>query len=132
MLQWICVLAESVDQRCSVKQVFLEISKKITGKYMCQSLFFDKVADLRLTTLLRKSLWNRCFPVNFSKFLRTPFLTECLRWLLLFYLDVLEKSIICELTSHNPFYREKIWKNSKSIGMLLECYMIEILLVIPI
>ena len=99
---------------------------------MCQSLFFDKVADLRLTTLLRKSLWNRCFPVNFSKFLRTPFLTECLRWLLLFYLDVLEKSIICELTSHDPFYREEIWKNSKSIGMLLECYMIGILLVIPI
>ena len=28
-------------------------------------------------------LWHRCFPVNFAKFLRTPFLTEHLRWLLL-------------------------------------------------
>ena len=27
--------------------------------------------------------WHRCFPVNFAKFLRTPFFTEHLRWLLL-------------------------------------------------
>ena len=26
--------------------------------------------------LLKKRLWNRCFPVNFVKFLRTPFRTE--------------------------------------------------------
>ena len=25
-------------------------------------------------TLLKKRLWHRCFPVNFAKFLRTPFL----------------------------------------------------------
>ena len=25
-------------------------------------------------TLLKKSLWHRCFPVNFAKFLRAPFL----------------------------------------------------------
>ena len=31
----------------------------------------------------KKNLWHRCFPVNFSKFLRTPFFTEHLRWLLL-------------------------------------------------
>ena len=36
----------------------------------------------RPTTLLKKSLWHRCFPVNFVKFRRTPFLTEHL-WLLL-------------------------------------------------
>ena len=32
-------------------------------------------------------LWHRCFPVNFAKFLRTPFLTEHLRWLLLNMID---------------------------------------------
>ena len=37
---------------------------KFTGKHLCQSLFFNKVAGLR----------HRCFPVNFAKFLRTPFL----------------------------------------------------------
>ena len=47
---------------------------KFTGKHLCQSLFFNKVAGLRLATLLKKRLWYRCFPVNFVKFLRTPFL----------------------------------------------------------
>ena len=44
---------------------------KLTGKYLCQSLFFNKVAGLR--PLLKKRLWYRCFPVNFAKFPRTPF-----------------------------------------------------------
>ena len=34
-------------------------------------------------TLLQKSLWHRCFAVNFAKLLKTPFLTEHLWWLLL-------------------------------------------------
>ena len=41
---------------------------------MCQSLFFNKVAGMRPSNLLKKSFWYRCFPVNFVKFLRTPFL----------------------------------------------------------
>ena len=35
---------------------------------------FNKVAWVRPATLLKKSLLHRCFPVNFAKFLRTPFL----------------------------------------------------------
>ena len=57
--------------------------RKIYRKNLCQSLHFNKVAGLRSATLLKKRLQHRCFPVNFSKFLRTPFLTEHLRWLLL-------------------------------------------------
>ena len=38
---------------------------------------------LRPATLLKKRLWHRCFPVDFGKFLRAPFLIEHLRWLLL-------------------------------------------------
>ena len=38
--------------------------------------------DLRLATLLKKRPWSRCFPVNFAKFLRTPFFLEHLWWLL--------------------------------------------------
>ena len=34
-------------------------------------------------TLLKKRLLHRCFPVNFAEFLRTPFFTEYLWWLLL-------------------------------------------------
>ena len=44
---------------------------KFTGKHLCQSLFFNKVAGL--ASLLTKRLWHRCFPVKFAKFLRTPF-----------------------------------------------------------
>ena len=56
---------------------------KFTGKHLCQSLFVNKVAGLKLATLLKKRLWNRCFFVNFAKFLRTPFFIEHLWWLLL-------------------------------------------------
>ena len=56
---------------------------KFTGKHLCQGLFFNKVAGLRTATLLKKRLWHRCFPVNFVKFLRTPFIIEHLWWLLL-------------------------------------------------
>ena len=42
-----CEGAETVAQTCSVKKVS--------------------------ATLLKKRLWHRCFPVNFAKFLRTPF-----------------------------------------------------------
>ena len=41
---------------------------KFTVKHLCQSFFFNK------ETL-------GCVPVNFAKFLRTPFLTEHLWWL---------------------------------------------------
>ena len=56
---------------------------KFTGKHLCQNFFFNKVACLRTATLLKKKLWHRCFPENFVKFLRTPFLTEHMCWLLL-------------------------------------------------
>ena len=39
-------------------------SAKFTRKHLRQ----------RPATLLKKSLWHRCFPVTFAKFLRTPFL----------------------------------------------------------
>ena len=48
--------------------------EKFTGKHLCQSLFFNKIAGLRPAMLLKKRLWLRCFPVNFAKFLRTPYL----------------------------------------------------------
>ena len=55
---------------------------KFTGKHLRLSLFFNNVAGLRPATLLKKTLWHRCFPMNFAKLLRTPFI-EQLRWLLL-------------------------------------------------
>ena len=47
---------------------------KFTGKRLCQSLIFNKVAGLRPANLVKKRIQHRCSPVNFAKFLRTPFL----------------------------------------------------------
>ena len=63
--------SEAVVKSCSVKKASLEISQ-ISRENACARACF-----------LKKRLWHRCFPVNFSKFLRTSFLTEHLRWLLL-------------------------------------------------
>ena len=73
--------SEAVVQRCSVRKGVLRNFEKFWGKYRCQNLLFNKVAGLRPATLLKRRLWNRCFPVHFSKFQRTTFLTEHLRWL---------------------------------------------------
>ena len=64
----------SSHQKCSMKKGALWNFTKFTGKHLCQSPFFDKVAGLRPPTLLKERLWNRCFPVNFVKVLRTSFL----------------------------------------------------------
>ena len=77
-----------MHSRSSRPEVFCEKSvlrniAKFTEKHLCQSLFCNKVAGLRPATLLKMRLWHRCFPVNFAKFLRTPFFTEHLKRLLL-------------------------------------------------
>ena len=46
---------------------------KITVKHPCQSLFFNKVAGLRIANLLKERLWHKCFTVNFLKFLKNTF-----------------------------------------------------------
>ena len=73
----------SSHQSCSVKEGVLRNFTKFTGKHLWQNLFFNKVPGLRPATLSKKRLWHRCFPVNFMKFLRTPFYIRHLWWLLL-------------------------------------------------
>ena len=63
--------------RSSLPEVFCEKGAlrnfpKFTGKQLCQSLFLIEL-QAPLATLLKKRLWHRCFPVNFAKFLKTPF-----------------------------------------------------------
>ena len=69
-------LFRSSHQWSSVKKGVLGNFAKFTGKPLCQSLFFNKVAGFRPEILLKKRLWHRRFPGNFAKFLRTPFFTE--------------------------------------------------------
>ena len=44
---------------------------------------FKKVAALKARNFIKKKLQHRCFPVNITKFLRTPFFAEHLWWLFL-------------------------------------------------
>ena len=73
----------SSHRRCSVKKGVLRNFTKFTGKHLCQSLFFSKVAG-HISFLLKKRLWHRRFPVNSVKFLRAPFLHNTSGRLLLY------------------------------------------------
>ena len=77
------------------KKIGLRNFAKFTRKYLCKSLFFNKIAGLRPEISLQKRLWHRYFPANFAKFLRTPFLTERIRWLLLFFILTELKWLAC-------------------------------------
>ena len=57
-----CKIARSNGSGVSVKNLLLKMST---------------------ATLLKKRLWDRCFPVNFAKFLRTLIFLEHFWWLLL-------------------------------------------------
>ena len=59
--------------RYFLRKVVLTNFAKLTGKHLCQSLFLNKVTGHRPAILFKKRLWHRSFPVNFAKFLRTPF-----------------------------------------------------------
>ena len=68
VMQWSKHL-EVFSEKCVLKNV-----AKFTGKHMCQSLFLIKLSKLsKLSNLSKKRLCHTCFPVNFVKFLRTPF-----------------------------------------------------------
>ena len=68
-------IIRSSHRRCSIKKGILNNFTKFTGKHLCQGLFLHKIAGLRPAALLKKRLWNRFFPTNFVKFLRTSFFT---------------------------------------------------------
>ena len=73
---------EAVAQRCSVKKVFSEVWQN-SQKNTCARVSFLIKMQAPPVALLKNRLWHRCFPVSFVKFLRTPFYTEHLWWLLL-------------------------------------------------
>ena len=75
---------EAVVQRCSVKRVFSEISQNPQENTCARVSFLIKLQTSRPQVRLSR----RCFPVNFEKFLRTPFFIEHLWWLLLSYCKV--------------------------------------------
>ena len=50
---------------------------------------------------IKKGIWQRCFPVNFAKFLRTNFFTEHLQWLLVCVILWQDIVTLIELHAYN-------------------------------
>ena len=48
--------------KCSIRKGVLRNFTKFSGKHLCQSLFFDKVASLRPATLLKRDSGTGVFP----------------------------------------------------------------------
>ena len=72
------IYTDAVIPRCSTKQTFLKILKNLLEN-TCAGVIFNKFASLKVCNFIKKRLYHRCFPVNFAKFLTTPFFTEPLR-----------------------------------------------------
>ena len=48
---------------------------KFTGKHLCQSLFFNRVAGAACN-FIKKRFLHRCFPVNFAKIFKNTYFTK--------------------------------------------------------
>ena len=85
----------------SLKKVFLKFFPKLTGKPLIWSLFLISCTSLTACNFIKKRLQHRCFPVNFVKFLGTPFLQDISeRQLLTFSPDVTLLDV----------HDQKVWK----------------------
>ena len=82
---------EEVAWRCSIKNVFLELSQNSQENTCARvSLLIKLQAEAKACNFIKKGMWYRYLPVNFVKFLGTLFLTEHLRRRL--FLNVVETS----------------------------------------
>ena len=86
------------------KKVVLKNFPKFTRKKLCQSLFFNKVAGWRIGWS-----WHRFFPVNFEKFLRTPFFKEHIRRLLMSDVNVFQVKSCLHLFILNHAFSITFW-----------------------
>ena len=76
-----------LSRKSSRSQMFfnigvLKIFANFIGKHLYWSLFLIKL-PAKAFNFIEKRLKHRCFAVKFTKFLRTPFSTKHLWWLLL-------------------------------------------------
>ena len=96
-------LGESLTQRCSIKKGVLRNFVKFTRASFLIKL---QASGLRPATLLKKKLWHRCIPVNFTKFLRALFLQNTSGRLLLSALQnsrKLQLKVFLSITGPNIF-----------------------------
>ena len=80
-----CAKDRSRHQRCSVKNGVLKVSQ-ISQQNACVGVSFY----LRACNCIKKRFQQRCFPVYFAKFLRTPSLKNICERLLLYTIATLK------------------------------------------
>ena len=91
-----CRQNRSSHQRCSVEKGVLRNFAKFTGKHLCQSLFFNKVAGLACNFIKKETL-AQVFSCEFCEISKNTFFTEHLwttasdKMPLLFFLSLLAK-----------------------------------------
>ena len=92
------ILLELLFYRSSRPDVFCKKGvipnfAKFAGKHPCQ------VSLLTKSFFKKKRLWHRCFPVNFAKFVKTPFLQNTSGGCFYFYI-ILKKPITYVFKAH--------------------------------
>ena len=87
-----------------MKKGILRNFTKFTGKHLCQNVIFNKVAGLRpAIKFIKNDTLAQVFPVNFAKFLRTPFLQNTSgRLLLTIHTIYTRKTVSSEI--QNSYY----------------------------
>ena len=97
---------KNISRTLQIIRMFKRMSLTASNKFqaMVKLIPLIPIADylkkyidrgLRPATLLKKRLWHRCFPVNFVKFLRTPFLQNASgRLLLKEFLESIQISMV--------------------------------------
>ena len=102
---------------------------KFTGKHLYRSLhLLNKVADWKPAILSKKRLRYRCFPINFVKFLRTPFLQNTSGWPLLVFRNftnqIIPNNSTCSFCTYVAFPGPLVHSCSKIelLGKILRKY----------
>ena len=105
-------------RRCSLEKTVLKNFVIFTGKCLCVKSLFNKVAGLQVCNFIEMRLQHRCFPVNTTKFLRTPILSICER-LLLKHCNFFKNSLYEKQKENIPsFFKKRVFtgQNRKDPG----------------
>ena len=90
------VSSEAVVRRCFIKKMFLEILQNSQENTCAKVSFLIKLLA-EACNFVKKETLAHVFSYEFSKILRTPFLTDHLRWLLLYRTSSPERCIVTYL-----------------------------------
>ena len=103
-------ISEAVFRRCSVKRCSLNFTK-FTGKQLCQSLFFNKVADLRPA----KETLAHLFSCELCEFFKNTFFyrTTLVAFSEIYMFDFLLNTSTQKLWSHHLYYHKSTFFTKK-------------------